>query len=302
MKKTLQAVKNLRIELRLLRLSFILFCVLLEALPITVQAQKIEKDIVYASTDQRDLLLDLYMPEKSNNPYLVIWVHGGAWHSGSKDNPPSFFLQLGYAVASVDYRLSVEKPFPAMVYDIKAAIRFLRANADKFGYQDQKIIIAGSSAGGHLAALVGTTSNHQDLEGTLGNHLKVSSSVQLILDFYGPTNFNSILSQSTPHGIKVRAPALALLLGKPVESVPKLAELASPVSHIDATDPPIFIAHGDQDIQVPVNQSLELNAEYKKLGLNVELEIVSGAGHSSKQVFTPELIEQVNKFIKRNLN
>lgn len=283
------------------RLSFIVFCFLLCALPISAQTQTIIKDIIYASTDQRDLLLDLYIPEKAKNPYLIIWVHGGAWHSGSKDNPPSEFLKLGYALASVDYRLSVEKPFPAMIYDIKAAVRFLRANAGKYGYQDRNIIIAGSSAGGHLAALVGTTNNNQDLEGALGNHLNASSSVQLILDFYGPTNFKTILSQSTPHGIKVRAPALALLLGKPVEKVPELAELASPVFHVDATDPPIFIAHGDQDIQVPVNQSLELNAKYKKLGLVVDLEIVPRAGHSSKQVFTPELIEQVDKFIKRNL-
>jgi acetyl esterase/lipase len=272
----------------------------LDVLPIRVHKQTIEKGIVYTSTDQRDLLLDLYMLEKANNPYLVIWVHGGAWHCGSKGNPPSVFLKLGYALASVDYRLSVEKPFPAIVHDIKAAIRFLRANADKYGYQDRKIIITGSSAGGHLAALVGTTNNHKDLEGTLGSQLNISSSVQLILDFYGPRNFKTILSQSTPHGIKVRA--LALLLSKPVEKVPELAELASPVFHIDASDPPIFIAHGDQDIQVPVNQSLELKAKYKKLGLNVELEIFSGAGHSSKQVFTPKLIEQVDKFIKRNFD
>jgi acetyl esterase/lipase len=272
----------------------------LDVLPIRVQTQTIEKGIVYTSTGQGDLLLDLYIPEESKNPYWVIWVHGGAWHSGTKDNPPSAFLKLGYALASVDYRLSVGKPFSAMIHDIKAAIRFLRANADKYGYQDRKIIITGSSAGGHLAALVGTTNNHKDLEGTLGSQLNISSSVQLILDFYGPRNFKTILSQSTPHGIKVRA--LALLLSKPVEKVPELAELASPVFHIDASDPPIFIAHGDQDIQVPVNQSLELKAKYKKLGLNVELEIFSGAGHSSKQVFTPKLIEQVDKFIKRNFD
>lgn len=286
----------------LLRLSFILIGILTYVLPMGVQAQSITKDIVYANTDQRDLLLDLYLPEKIDSPYLVVWVHGGAWHSGSKDNPPSSFLKLDYALASIDYRLSVEKTFPAMIHDIKAAIRFLRANATKYGYQKQKIVIAGASAGGHLAALVGTTNNHKDLEGALGNHLSISSSVQLILDFYGPTNFQTILTQSTPHGIKVRAPALALLLGQPVEKVPALAKLSSPVFHIDLTDPPIFIAHGDQDIQVPVNQSLELSAEYEKNGLIVELEIVSGAGHSSKQVLTPDLIDKVDRFIKKSLD
>ncbi len=111
------------------------------------------KDVVYAEADGRKLLLDIYKPSSNNNPYLIVWVHGGAWHSGSKESPPLSFVGSGYALASVDYRLSVEAKFPAQIHDIKAAIRYLRANAAKYGYRSDKIIIAGSSAGAHLAAL-----------------------------------------------------------------------------------------------------------------------------------------------------
>lgn len=256
------------------------------------------KDIVYAKTEKRDLLLDIYLPEKTVSPYLVVWVHGGAWHSGSKENPPMGLVKLGCAMASVDYRLSIEAPMPAMVQDIKAAIRFLRGNAKKYGYRSDQIIIWGSSAGGHLAALVGTTNGNEKLEGNLGDYKNQSSDVSAVIDFYGPTNFMTILQQSTPHGVSVRAPALALLLGKPVEQVPEFAKLTSPVYQVDPSDPPMFIAHGDQDVQVPVNQSLELKAAYEKNNVKVQLEIVSGAGHGNEDYYTDAFMEKVDAFIK----
>ncbi|MDP4680478.1 MAG: alpha/beta hydrolase [Cyclobacteriaceae bacterium] len=278
-----------------------LFITLICFYPLLSLGQTVKTNLVYASINERELLLDLYMPANQINPYLVIWIHGGAWHSGSKKNPPMDLIDKGYAMASVDYRLSVEAPFPAMIHDIKAAIRYLRGNALKFGYRADQIIIWGSSAGGHLAALIGTTNGNEALEGTLGNYLTESSSVQVAIDFYGPTNFQTILQQSTPHGISVRAPALALLLGKPLNQAEGLANLASPFFQVDASDPPMFIAHGDQDNQVPVNQSLELKAAYDKNKLKVQLEIVSGAGHGSKDYYTNEFINKVDLFIKEVL-
>lgn len=207
-------------------------------------------------------------------------------------------VTLGYAMASVDYRLSVEASMPAMMHDIKAAIRFLRGNAKKYGYRSDQIIIWGSSAGGHLAALAGTTNGNEKLEGTLGDYKDQSSDVSVVIDFYGPTNFMTILQQSTPHGVSVRAPALALLLGKPVEQVPEMAKLTSPVYQVDASDPPMFIAHGDQDVQVPVNQSLELKAAYEKNKLKVQLEIVPGAGHGSDDYYTESFMKKVDEFIR----
>ena len=258
------------------------------------------KDVTYASINGRKLALDLYIPSTVKNPYLVVWVHGGAWHSGTKDNPPDYLLKSGYAMASVEYRLSIEAPFPAMVHDIKAAIRFLRGQADHYGYRKDKIIIWGSSAGGHLAALIGTTNENPELEGTLGDYPSESSSVQAAIDFYGPTNFLTILSQSTPHGISVRAPALALLLGKPVEQAEDLAKLASPVYQVDKSDPPISIMHGDQDNQVPINQSIELKEVYDQNGLDAQFVVIHNAGHSDPLFYTDKYMNIVRSFLKES--
>lgn len=258
----------------------------------------IRKDIVYAEADNKKLLLDLYMPDVKRTPYLIVWVHGGAWRSGSKESPPLGIVSSGYALASINYRVSTEAQFPAPIHDIKAAIRFLRGNAKKYGYRSDKIIIWGSSAGGHLAALVGVTNNDPYYEGNLGNYAKESSSVQAIADYYGPTNFLTILDQSTPHGISVRAPALELLLGKPLKDVPELARKASPVFQVDSTDPPLFIVHGDQDVQVPVNQSLELKAVYDENSLPVQIRFIHGAGHSDNAYYKKEVQTMFERFLE----
>lgn len=268
-------------------------------------AQKISpsfKDVTYAEADNKKLLLDIYLPANIKEPYLVVWVHGGAWSSGSKENPPTGLLSEGYAMASINYRLSTEAVFPACIYDIKAAIRFLRGNAKKYGYRADKIILWGSSAGGHLVALAGTTNNDPYYEGNLGSYTNESSSVQAIIDFFGPTDFLTILKQSTPHGLDVRVPALRLLLGKPVEEVPELARKASPVFQVDSTDPPLLIVHGDQDPQVPVNQSIELMEAYKKNSLECQLEFLPGAVHGGKAFGSKETIAIMKKFLDKVLN
>jgi acetyl esterase/lipase len=279
--------------------SFLLVCFFTPFLE--ARAQTNTKNMVYAEAGSRKLLLDIYTPS-TPNPYLVVWVHGGAWHSGSKEAPPLELVAAGYAIASIDFRLSTEAPFPAQIHDIKAAIRFLRGNAKKYGFRSDKIIVWGSSSGGHLAALVGTTNNDSYLEGTEGNYLKESSSVQGIIDFYGPTNFLTILTQSTPHGISVRAPALAILLGKPMEQAEDLAKKASPVFQVDANDPPLLIVHGEQDIQVPVNQSLELMAVYKKNSLPVQFEVIPGAGHGGDAFYQGDGLKWMKSFLETVLS
>lgn len=168
---------------------------------------------------------------------MIVWVHGGAWRAGSrKDMPLTKLVTAGYAIASVDYRLSITARFPAQVHDLKAAIRYLRANATKLGLNADKIAIAGASAGAHLAALVGVTNGHRELEGTVGV-TGPSSDVHAIVSFFGMSDLTTILSQSTTHGLSVRVPALQLLLGGQPDAVPVLARLASPVFHVDASDP-----------------------------------------------------------------
>ena len=188
---------------------------------------KVVTDVEYANVDGHRLLLDLHLPERVEGAPLLIWVHGGAWRGGSKSRMPlNRLVEEGWAIASVDYRLTPVARFPAQVHDIKAALRFLRARGGDYGFDTGKIAIAGNSAGGHLAALVGTTNGHQDLEGSVGAYSGESSDVQATVSFYGASNLTTILDQSTPFGLGVRIPALQLLLGaqpedeKPIDARP----------------------------------------------------------------------------------
>ncbi|MDC0598853.1 prolyl oligopeptidase family serine peptidase, partial [Gammaproteobacteria bacterium] len=192
---------------------------------------------------------------------------------------------------------------PAQVHDIKAALRFLRAKADEYGYDAEKITLWGYSSGGHLAALIGTTNGNAMLEGELGDYPDVSSDVQAIVDYSGPSNFQTILHQSTPHGVSVRAPALEKLLGRPVEdpAVQDMVVLASPVMQVSAADPPLLIMHGVQDNQVPINQSIELQDAYQKQGLHVEVQWIVEAQHTSGEYFESPYIEQVAAFLRKVL-
>ena len=245
-------------------------------------------DIEFARASEHRLMLDLSLPPRTDDgrkPPLIVWVHGGAWRSGSrKDVPLDGLVRRGFAVASVDYRLSPVARFPAQVHDIKAAVRFLRAREKEFGYGATRIAVAGNSAGGHLAALVGVTNGNSELEGDVGQDRSQKSDVQAIVSLYGMSDLTTILAQSTPHGLEVRVPALQLLLGGQPQDVPDLARLASPVFHVDATDPPLLLIHGDQDPQAPINQSHELQGRYEALHLPHRFVVLHGSGHGGKFV------------------
>jgi acetyl esterase/lipase len=259
------------------------------------------RDIEYARIGERALKLDVHRPATKVLSPLIVWVHGGAWRSGSKkDMPLGKLVEEGYPIASIDYRLSTEAKFPAQAHDIKAAIRFLRAHGGQWGLSSAKIAIAGDSAGAHLAALVGVSNGHAELEGALGNDRKQSSDVQAIISFYGAANLTTILSQSTPHGLDVRVPALNLLLGGQPNEFPELARLASPVFHVDAHDPPLLLLHGDQDPQMPINQSHELCGAYQKAKAPVEFVVVHGAAHGGAAFYDSERIAVVKAFLRRN--
>lgn len=258
------------------------------------------RDLEFARVGDHVLRLDLYRPA-GEGPYpVVLWVHGGAWRNGSKDNPP--ILQIvheakGFALASVEYRLSPQAAFPAQIHDLKAAVRFLRAESKRLRLDPDHFAAAGGSAGAHLAVLLGVSGGVAELEGDVGNHPKASSRVQAILDWYGPTNLTTILGQSTPHGLSVRKPALQLLLGGLPEEKAELARLASPTVHVTADAPPLWMAHGDQDPQVPVNQSLELQGAYERVGRPVKLEIVHGGAHGGAAFYEPARVQRAAAFL-----
>ena len=260
-------------------------------------------DIEYASVDGKPLLLDLYMPStQSGAPPLLVWVHGGAWEGGSKAQMPlSSLVEKGFAIASLDFRPASIAPFPGQAHEIKAAIRYLRASADRHGYDATQIGILGASSGAHLAALIGTTNGHESLEGKLGDHPEESSAVQVIVSYFPASNLTTILKQSTPFGLGVREPALKRLLGGLPDEVSDAARLASPVFHVDASDPPLLLLHGDQDPQMPINQSHELQGAYEAHGLSAEFVVVHGAAHGGDAFFDAARLEHVAQFLQQHL-
>jgi acetyl esterase/lipase len=268
----------------------------------TSAARKVVRDVEFARLGEASLRLDLYLPQAKVAHGLIVWVHGGAWRAGSRGSVDlADMTSRGWAVASVDYRLTPVAKFPAQVHDIKAAIRYLRAHAGQHGYPASPFVIAGSSAGGHLAALVGVSNGQAELEGSVGNERRVSSNVQAIVSLYGASNLTSILGQSTPHGLSVRVPALDLLLGGQPAAMPALARLASPVFHVGPSDPPLLMLHGDQDQQMPINQSHELEGAYTRLGLPVRLVVVHGSGHGGPAFTTPETLDLIDGFLRKHL-
>jgi len=264
---------------------------------------QVTRDVEYARVGEQSLKLDLYLPEKTAKPVpLLIYVHGGAWRSGAKENPPiAPLVGKGFAVASVEFRLTQVAPFPANIHDIKAAIRFLRAKAGDFGYDAKRFAIVGTSSGGHLAALAGVSNGHKELEGNIGGHCDVSSNVQAIVSFFGAANLQTILGQSTPHGLSVRVPALQLLLGGQPEEKPALARLASPVAHLDEHDPPLLLIHGDADPQMPIEQSRQLHAAYEKAGCSVTVTVIAGGKHGGPEFYDTERLALLERFLRENL-
>ena len=262
----------------------------------------VQTDIEYARVGELSLKLDLHTPTATNPP-LLVYVHGGAWRAGSKSGVPiAKLLEHGFAIASVDYRLSTQAVFPAQIHDIRAAIRFLRANSQLYRVNTSRIGIVGSSAGGHLAALAGVTNGQEELEGKVGEHLSQSSDVQCIASLFGASNLQSILSQSTEFGLKMRVPAIQLLLGGQPNEKEDLAKLASPVAHLDRNDPPLLLIHGDADPQMPPAQSQEFAKAYENQRLPVKLIVLPGGKHGGAEFYDAERTAILAKFFHTNLN
>lgn len=273
---------------------------------------QVRRDVEYVRRAGAALRLDLYLPPPdaraggsdgvAQPAPLIVWVHGGAWRAGRKADVPILPLaKQGFAIASVDYRLSPVAKFPAQTQDIHAAIRFLRKQASTYGIDTKRIAVAGSSAGGHLAALVGVSADAQELTGQPDETQRTPSGVGAIVSFYGASNLESILSQSTEHGLSVRVPALKLLLGGLPEEEPRLARLASPVAHVDADDPPLLWIHGDADPQMPYAQAIEMRDAYAKHDLPFELVTVKGGLHGGEGFYDDAMLKRVAQFLREHL-
>jgi len=262
----------------------------------------VERDLAYVKDGHERQKLDLYLPEKKSdaNLPLIIWVHGGGWQGGSKANCPAVrYVRDGYAVASVGYRLSGDAIFPAQIEDCKAAVRWLRAHADEYGLDANRFAAWGSSAGGHLVALLGTSGGVTELD--VGEHLDQSSAVQAVVDYYGPADFVAFVKTPRYERHSRDDAPEAKLLGGPVLEKLDLATKASPVTYVDEKDPPFLIVHGSADPVVPSNQSELLNEALQKAKVSVELKILPDARHGGPEFNSREVAELVSKFFAEHL-
>lgn len=252
------------------------------------------RNLSYGSHKDRNNL-DLFVPKSDTPLPLILWVHGGGWSAGSKegDNPAMRLLDKGYAVASTNYRLSQHAAFPAQIEDVKAAVRFLRANAKKYNLDPDHFGAWGASAGGHLVALLGTTGDVKAFD--TDSNKDVSSRVQAVIDFFGPTD---LLKLSPPNATDN---PITKLLGGATGEKKELGMKANPITHITKDDPPFLIVQGDDDKLVPASQSELLDEALKKAGVECELVIIKGAGHGGAQFGTKEMYDKYLAFFDKNL-
>jgi acetyl esterase/lipase len=272
-------------------------------------------DVPYAhlSSSQK---LDIYLPDEGDGPFPVILsIHGGAFMGCDKTDdqvmPMLEGLKRGYAVVAVNYRLSWEAIFPALVHDVKAAVRWVRANAHKYHLDPERIAAWGCSAGGFLSSMLGVSADISDLEDlSLGNPDQ-SSYIHAVIDWYGPKNFLKMDEQLEANG---RLPPVgfrhseanspeSLLLGQAVTEIPEKVKEANPEIYIRPNTPPFLIQHGNKDLTVPVQQSVEFAEKLKRvLGEKVvTLELVEGAEHEDAKFQTPQNVARVLDFLDEHL-
>jgi len=259
----------------------------------------ITRDIEYASADGHSLKLDLYLPAGRNPaPPIILWLHGGGWRYGDKSHVPLRFLASeGYAIASIDYRLSPNAPFPAQIHDCKAAVRWIKANAAKHRIDPSRIVAAGESAGAHLALLLGTTGNEAALDGGVGAHANESTKVAAVIDFFGSGDLTVYIDAPVGESTEV----LTLLLGGPLAERRELARQASPVHWISAGDARALVLHGKADDAVPLVQSQQLIEQFQAANVKVTWHFLPTAGHNTGPFLDEAGKERIRTFLRESV-
>lgn len=267
----------------------------------------VERDVVVGTGGGRPMHIDLAYPKNPPKEPMpaILYIHGGGWSKGDHHgNAAKYLVKDGYFTASIEYRLSGEAQWPAQIEDCKLAVRWLRANAAKYHVNPDKIGVWGSSAGGHLAACLGTMGDEKTLEGN-GGHEGVSSKVQAVVNFYGPADFTTGAGGVlTPPGrlADYDPPNLIAVFGGGFKEKGDIWRQASPVLYAKAGQPPFLICHGDKDAAVPLSQGQSLEAALKKAGVPVELVVCKGGGHGFKAVKDgPEPVpsrDEINGIVK----
>ena len=255
----------------------------------------LDENIVFSKSGRT---MDILHPvETAGRRPAIVWIHGGGWGAGDQRRGVRNivpFAEHGYVCVSISYRLTDEAVFPAQIHDCKAAIRYLRAHAGKYGIDPARIGVWGASAGGHLAALLGTSGGIAELEGDQG-WPDFSSRVQAVCDWYGPVDFYSAAHQAPED------PRPEKLLGGEILENRELAALASPVSHASSDDPPFLIMPGTRDDVVPIKQSRLLKWALSRQGVPVYFSVVRGGEHGGERFEHEKVRAKVLKFFDAHL-
>jgi acetyl esterase/lipase len=270
------------------------------------------QDLAYATVSPTQKL-DLYVPTTSSRPFpLVIMVHGGGFMMGDKSDGTGLagvdrLLEAGYAVASINYRLSSEATYPAQINDSKAAVRFLRANAAEYNLNPEKFGAWGASAGGNLVSLLGTTCGVAELEGAELGNSDQSSCVQAVVDWFGPIEFLKMDEQfagtSCPANHNDASSPESKLVGAPIQTVPDAVATTNPMNYITSDDAPFFIENGTADCNIPPVQNKNL-ADVLSAVIGVEKVTylsLEGAGHGGSQFETAENLQKIIGFLDKYL-
>ena len=262
------------------------------------------RDVEYARFPTGTLLLDIYQPAKiepKTRLPLIVWIHGGAWTAGDKNLCPAVVMvPRGYVVASINYRLAQEAIYPAQIHDCKAAVRFLRASAEKYQIDPDRVGVFGASAGGHLAALMGTSGGDATLEGNVGWNADQSSAVQAVCDWFGPTDLKALAVQKASDKTGRDLKPVTALLGGPADTL-NLTRSANPITFIDKKDPPFLIMHGEEDKLVPISQSELLHKALSDAGVEVTFKPIPKTAHGGAAFSTPDNRKLVAEFFDKNL-
>ena len=264
------------------------------------------KDLNYAGDGKSYHTLDIYSPTSSNNKSpLILTIYGSAWKSNrskaSKYIKKSLIKPLidaGFAVASINHRSSTDALFPAQIHDVKAAIRFLRGNASEYKIDPSFVGVTGSSSGGHLAAMAGTTSHNKLMDGNIGSYLNYDSHVNAVVDWFGPTDFllMDICGSKMVHDA-VNSPE-SKLIGGAIQENKEKASAANPINYISSKTPPFLIIHGMVDLTVPYCQSKVLKMALERANIESELISVRDGGHGKNVFIDKYKVEMVNFFLK----
>lgn len=268
------------------KLIVILFFTILSSAQCTApRYSNVWKDLNYAGDTLVSHRMDIYLPDNNQESYpAVVIIYGSAFFSDDMKQVAfktlgEPLLKCGIAVVAVNHRSSRDTIFPAQIQDIKAAVRFIRANGCDYQIDTSFIGITGYSSGGHLSAMMGTSGSVEPLEGHVGSYTNYSSSVDAVVDWFGPIDFQSMDSCGSTMVHDAPDSPESILIGAPIQESDELCALANPISYIDADDPPFLILHGDNDPLVPHCQSEVLHQALQKAGVSSQFVLVPKAKH-----------------------